>query len=89
MGAHWGRLREAFSDFQFVVADEAADEVVAEGHSIPCAWDGTIEGLPAGIDGAVEGAFRLFDEGERPSALCALAIEIRPCRQGVGLKLSR
>lgn len=85
MGAHWGRLREAFSDFQFVVADEAADEVVAEGHSIPCAWDGTIEGLPAGIDGAVEGAFRLLGEGERPTALCALAIEIRPSRQGVGL----
>jgi GNAT superfamily N-acetyltransferase len=86
MGAHWGGLREAFSDFQFVVTDEAqADEVVAEGHSIPCAWNATIEGLPAGVDGALEGAFRLRGEGGRPTALCALAIEIRPSRQGAGL----
>ena len=86
MGAHWGRLREAFSDFQFVVVDEAAaDEVVAEGHSIPSAWDGTIEGLPAGIDAAIAGGVRLPGTGERPTALCALAIEIRPSRQGAGL----
>jgi GNAT superfamily N-acetyltransferase len=85
MGAHWRRLREAFSGFQFVVVDEAADEVVAEGHSIPCAWDGTPEGLPAGIDAAIAEAVRLSATGEAPTALCALAIEIRPSRQGAGL----
>lgn len=86
MGAHWNRLREGFTDFQFVVVDEAgADEVVAEGHSIPCAWDGTVVGLPAGIDAAIEGGVRLGVKGEPPSALCALAIEIRPSHQGSGL----
>ena len=86
VGAYWGCLREAFSDFQFVVVDEAAaDELVAEGHSIPCGWDGTIEGLPAGIDAAIEGGVRFPGMGKRPTALCALAIEIRPSRQGAGL----
>ncbi len=59
--------------------------MVAEGHSIPSAWDGTIEGLPAGIDAAIAGGVRLPGTGERPTALCALAIEIRPSRQGAGL----
>jgi GNAT superfamily N-acetyltransferase len=85
MAAHWGRLGEAFSDFQFVVVDEAADEVVAEGHSIPCAWDGTIEGLPAGIDAAIAEGVGSSVTGEAPTALCALAIEIHPSRQGAGL----
>ena len=86
VGAYWGCLREAFSDFQFVIVDEAAaDELVAEGHSIPCGWDGTIEGLPAGIDAAIEGGVRFPGMGKRPTALCALAIEIRPSRQGAGL----
>jgi hypothetical protein len=84
MGAHWGRLREASSDSQFVVVDEATDEVVAEGYSIPCAWDGTLEGLPAGIDAAIAQGVRCSATGEVPTALCALAIEIRPSRRGPG-----
>ncbi|MDQ3758413.1 MAG: hypothetical protein M3331_00500, partial [Actinomycetota bacterium] len=32
-GAFWGGLRDTFPDFQFVVVDESADEVVAEGHT--------------------------------------------------------
>ncbi len=35
IGGSLGPLREAFSDLQFLVADEAADEVVGEGHSSP------------------------------------------------------
>ncbi len=85
MGAHWGRLGETSPDFQFVVVDEAADEVVAEGHSIPCTCDGALEGLPAGIDAAIAQGVRLSATGEAATALCALAIEIRPSRQGSGL----
>lgn len=83
--ASWDRLRDEFPDFQFVVMDERADEVVAEGHTIPCAWDGTTEGLPAGFDGALEDGFRLRGAGEPPTALSALAIEMTPSRQGGGL----
>jgi hypothetical protein len=53
--------------------------VLTHGHSIPCAWGGTPEGLPAGIDGLLEGA---FDPRSAPTALSALAIEIPPAHRG-------
>ena len=42
----WGHLDEELPDFQFVLYDEAADEVVAEGHTGPLWWDGHDETLP-------------------------------------------
>jgi GNAT superfamily N-acetyltransferase len=44
-------------------------------------WDGTVEDLPAGIDGAIA---RGFDEG-RANVLCALLIAVAAGRQGSGL----
>jgi hypothetical protein len=81
LNEYWGRLEEEFAEFQFVLHDEDADLVLAQGHSIPCAWDGTVAGLPAGIDGLVEDAFRLRAAGGAPTALSALAIEIPPAHQ--------
>jgi GNAT superfamily N-acetyltransferase len=85
MGRYWGRLDEAFSEFQFVLLDEEAEAVVAQGHTIPCRWDGTADGLPAGIDGVIEHGFDLLDRGERSNALSALGVEIMPDWQGRGL----
>jgi GNAT superfamily N-acetyltransferase len=85
---YWSRLYEELREFQFMLYDEDEDVVVAEGHSIPFVWDGTPEGLPAGIDGLVEDAFRLVEEGREPTALSALAIEIRATAQGRGLSRS-
>jgi GNAT superfamily N-acetyltransferase len=85
LNLYWGRLHSDFAAFQFVLYDAAADEVLAQGHSVPCAWDGTTAGLPRGIDGALEGAVRLYESGGAPTALCAMAIEIRPAHQGRGL----
>jgi hypothetical protein len=85
LGRDWSRLDEDFRDYQFVLYDESRDLALAQGHSIPCAWDGTVSGLPAGIDGAMDGAVRLFDEGGAPNTLSALAIEIPPVHQGGGL----
>jgi hypothetical protein len=81
LNEYWGRLEEEFADFQFVLQDDDADVVLAQGHSIPCAWDGTVAGLPAGIDGLVEDAFRLRAAGGTPTTLSALAIEIPPAHQ--------
>ena len=61
MNAHWPRLGSEFADFQFVLAD-ADEDVVAQGHTIPCRWDGTAEGLPGGIDGVI--ATGAADRGE-------------------------
>jgi hypothetical protein len=78
MNLYWGRLYEELPGFQFVLVDD--DGVpLAEGHTAPCEWDGTIEGLPAGIDGALEDAFERRDA--RPNTLCALAVEIPPANQ--------
>src|ERR671935_3058418 len=82
---YWSRLYEDFPRFQFVLYDEEEDVVLAEGHSIPFVWDRPAEGLPAGIDGLVENAFRLLEEGGEPTTLSALAIEIRATAQGRGL----
>ena len=85
VGRYWSRLGADFRDFQFVLYDEERGLVLAQGHSIPCSWDGTTGGLPAGIDGGIEGAVRLFDESGEPNTLSALAIEIPPEHQGGGL----
>jgi GNAT superfamily N-acetyltransferase len=85
LNVYWDRLFEDFLEFQFVLYDDEADEVVAEGHTVPMAWDGTVDGLPAGIDGALEDAVRLREQGGEAQALCAMAAEIRPTAQGGGL----
>jgi len=85
LGRHWSRLDQDFADYQLVLYDEEADVALAHGHSIPCRWDGTVEGLGNGIDEMMEGAVHLFDEGGEPNTLSALAIEIPPRHQGGGL----
>jgi len=46
-----------FSDFQILLCDND-ENVLAVGNSIPIFWDGTIDGLPSGWEGAFErGAF--------------------------------
>jgi hypothetical protein len=85
LGQHWSRLDRDFADTQLVLYDEGADAALAHGHTIPCRWDGTVEGLLGGIDDVMAGAVRLFEEGGRPNTLSALAIEIPPRHQGGGL----
>jgi GNAT superfamily N-acetyltransferase len=76
----WSSLYDRFPAFQLALLD--GDELVAEGHSLPVAWDGTADGLPSGWDEA----FELGMTSDRPpTALSALAISVRPERQGEGL----
>ena len=84
LGHHWSRLDEDFRDFQFALYDEDRDLALAHGHSIPLAWDGTVAGLPAGIDAALDGAVGLHASRGEPNTLSALAIEIPPEYQGGG-----
>ena len=63
---YWAAADEERPDFQFQLVD--GDEPVARARSIPVRWDGTVDGLPAGIDGAIA---RGFDEGGA-NVLCAL-----------------
>ena len=84
LNRYWGRLDEDFAPFQFVLLDDT-DELLARGYTIPCRWDGTLAGLPRGIDGVIEYGFALRERGGHANALSALAIVVRPDRQGRGL----
>jgi GNAT superfamily N-acetyltransferase len=74
-------MRLEYPEYQFVLYDDEADELVAEGHTLPVPWDGSVEGLPAGFDGIFERGFG----DEEKTALSAMAAEIRPAFQGGGL----
>ena len=71
----WVHLDAELADYQFVLYDEAEDEVVAEGHTGPLWWDGSDETLPDGIDAAIAEIFRRVREKQPVNALCALAAE--------------
>ena len=74
---YWGRLYDDFPDLQLALVD--GDELVAELHSVPTAWNGSPADLPSGWD---EAFLRAFESGRQPDVLCALAISVRPDQQG-------
>jgi GNAT superfamily N-acetyltransferase len=74
---YWDRLYTEQPDFQLGLLD--GDELVAELHSLPAAWDGTLEDLPPGWDDIFP---RAFESGRKPDTLFALAISVLPDRQG-------
>jgi hypothetical protein len=71
----WPRLYEEYRGYQ-VVWDDTTEEILGEANTIPCRFDGTLQGLPHSIDEVL--ATGLPDEGvaPAPTALCALAIAI-------------
>ena len=70
---YWHRLYDEHPDFQLALLD--GDELTAEFHSVPMAWDGTAEDLPPGWDEVFP---RAFESGREPTVLCALALSVRP-----------
>lgn len=76
-GKYWSRLYTDFPDFQVALLD--GEELVAEAHAVPIAWDGTLADLPSGWD---EGFVRGMTSDREATALQALAISILPERQG-------
>jgi hypothetical protein len=68
---HHPTMYEQCPDFQFYIQDEDGT-LVANGNSIPVAWDGTSDDLPTGWDdGLTRGALGGRD-GIAANALCAL-----------------
>jgi GNAT superfamily N-acetyltransferase len=80
---YWGELFATFPEYQYLLCEDG--QLIAAGHAIPLVWDGTIAGLPAGWDAALEWGFRAATEGLLPNALCGLSIVILPNTQGKGL----
>jgi GNAT superfamily N-acetyltransferase len=80
LDVYWDRLVEERSEFQFLLLDDR-EQILALGHSLPLRWDGSIDDVPAGIDGAI---VRGFDEGGA-NTLCAMLISIPPELRGHGV----
>ena len=80
LNAYWGGLTDQFPEFQFHLVDDD-DRILARARSLPVRWNGTLEDLPVGIDGAI---VRGLDEGDG-NVLCAMVIQIPPGLQGGGL----
>jgi hypothetical protein len=79
---YWAQLYDVFPEWQFVLYDPEDDTVLAEGHTIPVAWDRTDSGLGPGIDAMIAAGFELRAARRQPTAVCALAAEIPPRHQG-------
>lgn len=78
----WAQLYDLFPEWQFVLYDPGERLVLAEGQTIPVAWDGTDADLGPGIDATIAAAFELQAAGGRPTAVSALAAKIPPRHQG-------
>jgi GNAT superfamily N-acetyltransferase len=83
---YFPRVRDEFAHLQFFAWDDESDVVVAEGNTIPVAWDGRTQSLPdRGLDAALESAFA--EGAPQPNTLCALQIVIDTGYRGRGLSL--
>jgi hypothetical protein len=83
LNAYWPRLTRERPDFQFHIVDEH-DAILARARSVPLRWDGSLEDLPAGIDGAIA---RGFEEGWT-NVLCALLVMVPLHVQSRGISSS-
>ena len=79
LNRYWGRLTEERPEFQFHLVEDG--EPVARARCLPLRWDGTLDDLPAGIDGAIERGF----EGAGANVLCALLVAVPGAAQGRGI----
>jgi hypothetical protein len=82
LNRYWGQLYDIFPEWQFFLCDPSNDEVLAEGHTIPVAWDGSDGGLGPGIDETIAAGFQLRAAGGQPTCACALAAEIPARHRG-------
>jgi hypothetical protein len=78
-------VERIFADLNLVLLDDAGDQVVAGGWGVPVVWDGTVDGLPAGWDGALQRAVDAHESGSRPTTLCAMATEVVETHRARGL----
>jgi GNAT superfamily N-acetyltransferase len=84
VNANWGAMRERFSHLQIVLFDADDGECpIGRGQTLPVRWDGTLEGLPGGVDDATLQAVALAD-GEADT-LSAMVASLDPRVRGQGL----
>src|SRR4051794_28138991 len=81
----FGRLPEVFGEYQLLALD-AAGGVVGKVNSVPFAWSGRDDALPArGWDGILERAFAGQARDVSPTAVSLLEARVVPALRGGGL----
>ena len=84
VAAEYGGRKDAyFQEYDVLLLDE--DRVVAGGWGVPVRWDGTVEDLPDGYDGALVRAVDGHDHDVPPTALSFMAAAVRRGETGRGL----
>jgi hypothetical protein len=76
-------MRERHPQFQLILYDEENDRPLGRGQTMPVRWDGTVDGLPGGVDDAVEHGAALADG--QANTLCAIVAVLDRSVQGQGL----
>ena len=79
---YFGALVPRFARFQALFVDRRQETLIARARTIPFRWDGLLEHLPAGIDAL---GLQAVAETRNPTALSALAAEVRADYRRVGL----
>jgi hypothetical protein len=78
----WHLLHERHPELQLVLYDEDTETVLGRGQTMPVVWDGTVAGLPGGVDDVLLRA----EAGDGPATtLSAMVATVDPRRQGEGL----
>jgi GNAT superfamily N-acetyltransferase len=79
------RLVDTFGEYQLIAVD-GNGEIVGRVNSVPFAWSGADDDLPArGWDGIIERAFAEHARRAMPTAVSLLEARLAPEHQGVGL----
>jgi hypothetical protein len=79
----WHVMRERYPQFQLILYDEENERPLGRGQTMPVRWDGTVDGLPGGVDDAVEQGAALADG--QANTLCAIVAVLDHSAQGRGL----
>lgn len=81
--AYIGRVGDYFPEYDVLLLDEG--RVVAGGWGVALRWDGTVEDLPDGYDGALVRAVDGHEQGVAPTTLSFMAAAVRADQPRRGL----
>jgi GNAT superfamily N-acetyltransferase len=78
-----GRVEQFFGAFDILVL--GGGHVAAGGWAVPLVWDGAMESLPNGYDGAMAASVTGHEQSVPPDTLSVMAAVVKPGYQGQGL----
>ena len=77
---HWPLILDAFPELQLYVIDE--DTLAGVANTVPIAWDGSIDDLPASEHDVLSRALRDRDEDRTPNTLVAIQVAVADAYAG-------